>query len=138
VILSLILALVAEPAAAVAPANTEASCSLLVYQDGKPGMVAAPGFKVMGGPDQLAPAVPAGGVLKGVMCHRASIVPDARDDRVFRQLSVPLFIATGTITGALRFADGHFAYAAVDGAWNTEIQPQIDAVVAGFNARLGG
>lgn len=140
--LSLILMLAAaEPAAAAtaAPAPAEASCSLVVEADGKKAVTGpVEGLKVHGGPDALTVAPPAGSKLVGVMCHRASIVPDARDDRVFRQLGVPLYLTTGQLTGVLRFADGAFAYRPVGTAWDAAVQPQVDAVVTGFNARLGG
>lgn len=139
--LSLILILAAaEPAAAAAaPAPAEASCSLVVEADGRKSVTGpVEGLKVHGGPDTLALTPPNGSKLVGLMCHRASIVPDARDDRVFRQLGVPLYLTTGQLTGVLKFADGAFAYRPVGTAWDEAVQPQIDAVVAGFNARLGG
>lgn len=139
--LSLILLLAADPVAAAvpaAPAVAEASCQMVVEKDGQRGLQPAAGLKVLGGPDTVTVPLPAGGKLLGVMCHRASIVPDAGDDRVFRQLGVPLYITTGPMTASLKVVDGAFAYRAVSGAWDESVQPQIDAVLATFNARLGG
>jgi len=143
--LSLMLMLAAaDPAAATAPAATaavpaEASCSLVVEKDGQKSVTGAvPGLKVQGGPETLSITPPAGTKLIGVMCHRASIVPDARDDRVFRQLGVSFYVSTGQLTGVLKFVDGVYAYRPVGTAWDEAVQPQIDAAVAGFNAKLGG
>lgn len=132
--LSLMLMLAAAPAAAPAPAP-EASCSMVVEKDGQKSVTGpVEGLRVLGGPDQIAAAPPAGAKLIGVMCHRASIIPDARDGRVLRQLGVPLYIATGVLTGVLKLVDGAIVYRPVGTAWDATIQPQIDAVVAGFNA----
>ena len=137
--LTLMLLLAAEPAAAAAPAAAEASCSMIIEVDGRKSVTGpVAGLQVYGGPDALAVSPPAGHTLVGLMCHRASIVPDARDDRVFRQLGVPLYITTGQITGNLKLVDGAFVYRPVASAWDTTVQPQIDAVLAQFNARLGG
>lgn len=139
--LSLMLMLAAaEPAAAMAPAApAEASCSLVVEKDGQKSVTdTVPGLKVQGGPDTLSITPPAGTRLIGVMCHRASIVPDARDDRVFRQFGVSFYISTGQLTGVLKVVDGAYAYRPVGTAWDEAVQPQVDAAVAGFNARLGG
>ncbi len=129
----------ADPAPATAPSANEANCAMILEIDGRKS-VSGPvaGLQVHSGPDALTVAVPAGHKLAGLMCHRASVVPDARDDRVFRQLGVPLYITTGQITGSLKLVDGAFVYRPVASAWDESVQPRIDAILAQFNARLGG
>jgi hypothetical protein len=134
-LLPLMLMLAAEPAATAAAPAPEASCSMVVETDGQKSVTGpVAGLTVLGGPDQIAAAPPAGAKLIGVMCHRASIIPDARDGRVLRQLGVPLYIATGALTGVLKLVDGAIVYRPVGTAWDAAIQPQIDAIVAAFNA----
>ena len=141
--LSLLYMLAAAEPVVVAPPQMlqsgEADCSLVIEEDGVKSVTAPiAGLKVQGGPETLAVTPPGAAKLLGVRCHRASIVPVAGDDRVIRQLGVPLYITTGQLTAVLKLAGGSFVYRPLGVAWDESIQPQIDAVLAQFNARLGG
>ena len=131
----------ADAAAAESPPATmtvEDGCGLVVQgADGKKSVVPpSPEVHVMGVGGPLHIAAPAGQTLVGVMCHRSSVVPDAEDDRVLRDLHVPLYIAGNGVTAKLTQEGAAYTLRALDGAWPATDQPQIDAVLALFKSRL--
>lgn len=133
---------VAEPEAPAAPAevtvrNIEDGCSLVLGVNGQTQVTPlSPDVRVLGVAGPIKVAVPAGSRLLGLMCHRSLVVPDAEDDRVIRQLDVPLYIAGNGVTVKLQLANGAYILKGLDGTWDPADQAAIDAVLALFRTRL--
>jgi len=125
------------PVAEVTVRNVEDGCSLVLGVGGQTQVTPlSPDVRVLGVAGPIKVAVPAGSRLLGLMCHRSVVVPDAEDDRVIRQLDVPLYIAGNGVTVKLQLANGSYILKGLDGNWDPADQPAIDAVLSLFKTRL--
>ena len=112
-----LLALAPLTAWAQTPPLTEERCGVLVTPpNGKTEFIVDPDLHVLNGPDKLAPKVPAGDTLAGIMCGRNSLAMDTRDDRVLVDLGVPFFIARGNATMFLALSKGQYEILVEQGA----------------------
>ena len=122
----------------VAPAVRESECSLVVEADGKHRLVGpVAGFHVLDGPDQIVAPVTPGGRLIAITCVRSAVVPDDRDDRVARQLGVPLYLSRQDpdATLSLQKGPGGFSVRLLDGSWTNQEQQQVMQRIDLFNSR---
>jgi hypothetical protein len=112
------------------------TCSWLLRVNGALTKVAAPTLDLIHTTTPVAKPAPDAGTLQGVYCERDTMVPGEQDDRVPRQLGVPLFInGPGGVT-TVTIKDQKFAVSfSKDATMTAAQQDAVRGVVARWEAR---
>jgi hypothetical protein len=131
IILTLALSTGLDPARAES-APAQEKCGFLVESGTGPSQFQLhPEFHLLGSTARLAHVA---GVL-GVMCGRDTLRLGAFDDRVVRDMQVPLTIAAADRLGVLEMSDGRFRFRMIQGALTEDEALQVNAQLNTFQSR---